>query len=76
MYGFDHGVWMFGGWLMMLLIWLTPFLALFLGMKYLLGRVAASTAGKSALEILDETYARGEISREDYLQKRDDLQKK
>ena len=75
MYGFDHGVWMFGGWLMMLLIWLIPFLVLFVGLKYLLGRSGPPTTGKSALDILDETYARREISREEYLQKRDDLKK-
>ena len=76
MYGFDHGVWMFGGWLMMLVIWLVPFLVLFVGMKYLLGRSRSATAGKSALDVLDEAYARREISRDEYLQKRDDLQKK
>ena len=76
MYGFDHGVWMFGGWLMMLVIWLVPFLLLYVGIKYLLGRSSPATAGKSALDILDEAYARREISRDEYLQKRDDLQKK
>ena len=76
MYGFDHGVWMFGGWLMMLLVWLVPFVALFVGMKYLVGRSGPPSAGKSALDLLDEAYARREIDREEYLQKRDDLQKK
>ncbi|MDP1535958.1 MAG: hypothetical protein Q8L95_02085 [Burkholderiales bacterium] len=74
MYGFDHGVWMFGGWLVMLLIWLVPFVALFVGLKILLGRASPSSAGKSALDLLDEAYARREIAREEYLQKRDDLQ--
>ena len=76
MYGFDHGVWMFGGWLMMLLVWLVPFVALFVGLRYLLGRSDTRGAGKSALDLLDEAYARREIDREEYLQKRDDLQKK
>ena len=76
MYGFDHGVWMFGGWVMMLVIWLLPFLVLFVGMKYLLGRSGSAPAGKSALDVLDEAYARREVSRDEYLQKRDDLQKK
>ena len=76
MYGFDHGVWMFGGWLVMLAIWVLPFVALFAAIKYLLSRSGSSSATKSALDILDEAYARREISREEYLQKRDDLQKK
>lgn len=76
MYGFDHGVWMFGGWLMMLLVWLVPFVALFVGLKYLYGRSGPASAGKSARDLLDEAYARGEISREEYLQKRDDLKTK
>ena len=76
MYGFDHGAWMFGGWLMMLLVWLVPFVALFVGLKILLGRSRPPGAAKSALDLLDEAYARREISREEYLQKRDDLQRK
>lgn len=76
MYGFDHGAWMFGGWLMMLLIWLGPFLVLFVGMKYLLRRSDLSRSDKSALDILDEAYVRREISREEYLEKKDDLRKK
>ncbi len=76
MYGFDHGVWMFGGWLVMLAIWVLPFVALFAAIKYLLGRSGSSSAKKSARDILDEAYARREISRDEYLQKRDDLQKK
>ena len=76
MYGFDHGVWMFGGWLVMLLVWLAPFAALFMGLRYLLGRSGPVAAGKPALDLLDEAYARREISRDEYLQKRGDLQKK
>ena len=53
-----------------------PFLILFVGVKYLLGRSGSATAGKSALDVLDETYARQEIGREEYLQRRDDLRKK
>ena len=76
MYGFDHGGWMFGGWLMMLLIWLVPFILLFVGLKVLLGRADPPGAAKSARDLLDEAYARREIDREEYLQRRDDLSKK
>lgn len=75
MYGFDHGVWMLGGWMVMLALWLLPFAFLFLAIKIFFDKFK-STAGKNALEILEEAYASGNISREEFLQKRDDLQKK
>lgn len=31
---------------------------------------------KTALELLDQSYARGEITREEYLRKRDDLRQR
>jgi putative membrane protein len=64
----DHGSWMFGGWLTMLLIWLVPFVLLFLGLKNFFGN-----RPPSARELLDQAYARGDLSRDEYLQKRDDL---
>ena len=75
MYGFDHGVWMLGGWMVMLALWLLPFAILFLAIKIFFDKFKA-TAGKNALEILEEAYASGNINREEFLQKRDDLQKK
>ena len=75
MYGFDHGVWMLGGWIVMLALWLLPFALLFVAIKFFFDKFKA-TAGKTALEILEEAYAGGKISREEFLQKRDDLQKK
>lgn len=37
---------------------------------------SAERSGKMALNLLDETYARGEITREEYLRKREDLLKR
>ncbi|MBI5752140.1 MAG: SHOCT domain-containing protein [Hydrogenophilales bacterium] len=37
---------------------------------------AAGAAAKSPLDLLDETYARGEIGREEYLRRREDLLKR
>lgn len=88
MYGTEHGDWMFSGgggwmifgWLWMALVVLVPILLLFALVKYLLGSKNSGAAKvaprQTALDILDEAHARGEITREEYLQKRDDLQRK
>ncbi len=75
MYGFDHGVWMMGGWIVMLVLWLLPFALLFFAIRFFFDRFKTMD-DKTALEILEATYARGEINRDEFLQKRDDLQKK
>ncbi len=80
MYGFNHGWmydgsgggWMILGWLWMALIMLAPVLLLFAAFKYLFSWPRPGRSER-ALEILDEAYARGEIQREDYLQRRADL---
>lgn len=65
---FDHGSWMYGGWLVMLLVWVAPFVVLFLAWQ-----AFARNKPPSARDFLDQTYARGELSRDEYLKKRDDL---
>ncbi len=87
MYGpYDHG-WMFGGGMLfgglgMILVWAIPILLVLALLKYLLGRARQERqAGQlpereTSLDILQKLYARGEITREEYLQKRDDLQGK
>ena len=84
---YDHG-WMFGGGgmlfgvLWMILIWGIPLLLLFALLKYLIANPRGDAGRKdmpekkTPLDILKEAYARGEISREEYLQKRDDLLEK
>ncbi len=73
MYGFDHGVWMLGGWVVMLVLWLLPFVLLFFTIRFFFNKLKTMD-DKTALEILEATYARGEIKRDEFLQKRDDLQ--
>lgn len=68
--------WMFFGWLWMALLWLIPVLLLFALVKYLFSFRPGNdnqTLDRTALNILDEKYARGELTREEYLQKRNDL---
>lgn len=84
MYGFNHdwmfdgtGGWMILGWVWMALVWLVPLLILLALLKYLIGnrgpRPPHAPPSRRARDLLDEAYARGEINREEYLQKREDL---
>lgn len=75
MYGFDHGMWMLGGWIVMLAMWLLPFAVLLLAGWIAFSKIRAQPGAKTALDILEEAYARGQIGREEFLQKRDDIQK-
>lgn len=72
-YGYDHA-WMFGG-LIMILFWFLVIAVIAAAIKYLFAGKHGQH-GRSARDILDDTYARGELSRDEYFQKRDDLQKK
>jgi putative membrane protein len=74
MYGMDHGAWMFGGWIVMLTVWLFPFVVLFFAIKLVLDRHRVP-GGKAALDLLEEAYASGRITREEFLQKREDLRR-
>lgn len=79
----DYGMgWGMGwGWFGMMLFWLIPLVVVIVlaaaAVKYLSGGGRNGTALREdrnrALEVLEERYARGEINREEYLQKRDDL---
>lgn len=71
-YGYGHG-WLFGGFLMTL-FWILVIVMLAAAVKYLFSD-RRKMPGKTALDLLDEAYARGEIAREEYLQKREDLRK-
>ncbi len=67
MWGFEH----YGmGW-GMVLVWLAPIL-LVAGIVYAL-RGRNGTPGRTALDILEARYARGEIDRETFLKQRADL---
>jgi putative membrane protein len=74
MYGMDHGIGMLGHWALMLVLWLAPFVLLFVAIKLLLDRRWREPA-KSAREILEEAYASGRIGREEFLRGREDLGK-
>ncbi len=69
------GGWMPGfGWIFMLLFWTLLILGVAALVKWLGGGARRDTpTEKSALRILEERYARGEIEREEFEQKKRDL---
>lgn len=77
-YGYGFG-WHWLGWLSMPLFWLLLVLLVFAAVRYARrGDSSSSVSTKdkpipTPLTLLEERYARGEIEREEYLQKRDDL---
>ncbi len=87
----DHGMgwgmgWGWGWhWFGMLVFWLIPLLVVIAlaaaAVKYLFsGGARTGTSLREdrnlALEVLEERYSRGEINRDEFLQKRDDLQRR
>ena len=72
MWGYDHGSGLMG--FGMIPLWLVP-LAL---LVWLFAKAASGRGGKSeqpsAREILEARYARGEIGRDEYLERRADLE--
>ena len=73
-YGMDWG-W---GWVGMILFWLVLVLLIALVLKYFFVGGSRPNPGprdprQEALDVLEERYARGEIDREEFLKKRDDL---
>lgn len=73
MYGYGHGGWMFGGGLVMLLVWLVP-IALVIWLVSSRGKHSGQgPSEKTALDILKERYTRGEIERDEFERKRRDI---
>ena len=76
--GYGMG-WHWLGWISMAFFWLIPIVLVLAVVKYLMGgRGPNAPDGKKkpdALAVLEERYARGEIDREEYLQKREDLKR-
>lgn len=78
----DYGMgWHWWGWVGMALFWLIPILLFLAAIRYLGFRSAPpegsqKEAGKTAQAYLDEAYAKGDICREEFLQKREDLKHK
>ncbi|HYL88841.1 MAG TPA: SHOCT domain-containing protein [Burkholderiales bacterium] len=74
----NWGGWGWGmgfGWIFMILFWALVILGIVALAKWLFSvGGGAGSSGKSALDLLKERYARGEVSREQYEQMRRDLE--
>jgi putative membrane protein len=66
------GVWGIGMMLIMLLFWGLVIVAVVLGIRWLISQ-GKETRSDSALEILRQRYARGEINREEFEARKKDL---
>ena len=78
---FDGGVGMLLGGLWMIVILVVPLLLLAVLLKYLFAKPRGNAGGpadpaRTPLDVLKEAYARGEISRDEFLQKRGDILEK
>ena len=76
MYGYDHYMFGLGGF-WMIIIWIIIIVALVFLIKLILGKSSSGEGGKSegpsSLEILKRRYASGEISKEEFEQKKKDI---
>ena len=61
------------GWIFMIVILGILILCLIFLIRWLLGMTKVSRGEESALEILKKRYARGEIGKEEFEQKKEDL---
>lgn len=71
---YGNGGWWWGGAVHMLLMWGVFILIIAALAKWVFGKPTNTSHGKTALEILKERYARGEINREEFDQKRQDIE--
>ena len=70
--GWICGVWRIGMGLFMLLFWGAVIVGIVLGIRWLISQGKASQSD-SALEILRQRYARGEINKDEFEAKKRDL---
>ncbi|VVB85923.1 Uncharacterised protein [uncultured archaeon] len=68
--GYSNG---YGMWIIGLIFWILVIIGIVLLIKYLWESGGARREQESALEILKKRYARGEISKEEFEEKKKDL---
>jgi putative membrane protein len=71
--GWMGGMWCIGMMFMMLLFWFLVITGLILAVRWFLNEQKERRGNDSALEILRQRYARGEINKEEFESKKRDL---
>jgi putative membrane protein len=61
------------GWIFMILFWALVILVIFFLIKYIAGRDRTESPKETALDILKKRYAKGEINKEEFEDKKKDL---
>ncbi len=71
----DYGYGMMGGgwWILMFIFWILVLIGIVLLIKYLWEHGGTKAGQESALEILKKRYAKGEISKEEFEEKKKDI---
>jgi putative membrane protein len=75
-YGMGPGMmggWWGMGWIFMIILWGLIVVGLIFLIRWLVGMTKTARVEESALEILKKRYARGEINKEEFEQKKKDL---
>ena len=72
-YGHGTGMMWGMGWIFMMIFWGFILVALIFLVRWLVGVTRTPKTEESALEILKKRYARGEIDKEEFEQKKKDL---
>jgi putative membrane protein len=77
MWGYDHMGWMMNGWGMGfgMILWLVILVLIIAGVVWFVRAqpIGGGPRRSLGLDVLEERYARGEISREEYLQMKRDI---
>jgi putative membrane protein len=71
--GYGYGMMSGGMWILWLIFWILILVGLALLIKYLWEGAGVRAGHESALEVLKKRYARGEISKEEFEEKKKDL---